>query len=340
MKQAVLTAVKTFEVRDVPVPEVASNQALMRVHAAGVCGSDIHAYYGEHPFMSFPIVMGHEAAGEIVKVGSDVTNVKEGDRVVMRPQKICGECVHCKNNRYNICKKLEVLGCQDTGAYSEYYAVDASLLYKLPDNISYAEGSAIEPLAVGVHAVKRGTADIKGKKVLVMGAGTIGNVVAQSAKGMGAGKVMIADISQFKLDLATKCGIDVAVNTKETDLAQKILEEFGPDGVDVVYECTASEQALNQLLDIIEKGTTIVIVGVYGHPVKVNMANVQDREYSLVGTLMYIHEDYVDAIELVASGKVDLNTIITNHYPLTEVAEAYHYIDTHKDDVQKVILDI
>lgn len=341
MKQVVLTAPKQFEIREVPTPEISDTQILMKVHAVGICGSDIHAYYGEHPFIHCPIVMGHEATGEIVKIGKDVKNVKVGDRVIYRPQKICGTCSLCKEGRYNVCKELEVWGCQDTGASSDYYAVEQELIYKIPDKTEYGEGTIIEPLAVGVHAVKRGfPGGVAGKKVWVIGAGTIGNVVAQSAKGLGAQAVMISDVSDFKLEIAKKCGIDYPVNITKEDIAKVMFEKFGEDGVDIVYECSANEKALNQALDIARKGINIVIVGVYGNRAPVNLANVQDREYSLIGTLMYTHEDYLEAIELVRDDKVDLKALITKEFDLEQTAQAYQYIEDNKDNVQKVILNV
>ncbi len=340
MRQVVLSAPKQFEVREVPVPEITETQVLIRVRAVGICGSDIHAYYGEHPFITCPVVLGHEATGEVVKTGKKVENIQPGDRVIYRPQKICGECSLCREGRYNVCKKLEVWGCQDTGASSEYYAVEKELVYKIPDHTGYGEGTIIEPLAVGVHAVKRGVSGVKGKKVWVIGAGTIGNVVAQSAKGLGAAAVMVTDVSDYKLEMAKKCGIDYPVNIKNEDAAQVMREKFGEDGADVVYECSANEKALNQALDIVRKGINIVIVGVYGNRAAVNLANVQDREYSLVGTLMYTEEDYLEAIGLVRGGKVDLKALISKEFPLEQTAEAYQYIEEHKDDVQKVILNV
>ena len=340
MRQVVLTAPKQFEVREVPVPEITETQVLIRVRAVGICGSDIHAYYGEHPFITCPVVLGHEATGEVVKTGKKVENIQPGDRVIYRPQKICGECSLCREGRYNVCKKLEVWGCQDTGASSEYYAVEKELVYKIPDHTGYGEGTIIEPLAVGVHAVKRGVSGVKGKKVWVIGAGTIGNVVAQSAKGLGAAAVMVTDVSDYKLEMAKKSGIDYPVNIKNEDAAQVMREKFGEDGADVVYECSANEKALNQALDIVRKGINIVIVGVYGNRAAVNLANVQDREYSLVGTLMYTEEDYLEAIGLVRVGKVDLKALISKEFPLEQTAEAYQYIEEHKDDVQKVILNV
>ncbi len=340
MKQAVLEAPQKFEIREVPKPVPDDDEALIRVRAMGICGSDIHAYYGKHPFIHCPIVPGHEISGEVVETGKNVSGLKAGDRVVLRPQKVCGECYPCRTGRYNICEKLEVLGCQETGGCSDYFAAKGDLLYRIPDSVDFAEGTVIEPLAVGVHAAKRGLADFKGKKVLVIGAGTIGNLVAQSVKGLGASQVMITDVSDFRLEMAKKCGIPYAVNVKTADLKQAAEDYFGPDGMDAVYECSANESALNQVLNIARKGIPIVIVGVFGNQANINLANVQDREYQLIGTLMYRHDDYLEAIRLVEEGKVDLKTLISKKFDMTQIAEAFKYIERYKDTVQKVILSI
>lgn len=339
MKQVTLVAPETFEVNQVPVPECQSNQALLKVKAVGICGSDIHAYYGKHPFMSFPITLGHEATGEVVQVGADVTNVKVGDRVLMRPQKVCGKCRMCREGRYNICKTLEVLGCQCTGASSDYYPVNAELLYRLPDGIDYDVGTIIEPLSVGVRAVNR-PGDVKGKNVLVIGAGTIGNVVMQSAKALGANRVVISDVSDYKLDMARECGADVTVNVTRENLEEVLDRELGIDGLDVVYECSANGAALNQMLRYGRKGMAFIIVAVYGRKPEIEMGLVQDREYELFGTLMYRHEDYMTAIDLVAGGKVNLKALISREFPLEYTAKAYQYIEEHRDTVQKVILNV
>lgn len=339
MKQVTLVSPETFEIHQVPVPQCQPDQALLKVKAVGICGSDIHAYYGKHPFMSFPITLGHEATGEVVQVGAEVTNVKVGDRVLMRPQKVCGKCRMCREGRYNICKTLEVLGCQCAGASSDYYPVKAELLYRLPDNIPYDVGTVIEPLSVGVRAVNR-PGDVKGKNVLVIGAGTIGNVVMQSAKALGANKVVISDVSDYKLNMAKECGADVTVNVAREKLEEVLDRELGIDGLDVVYECSASGAALNQVLRYGRKGMAVVIVAVYGKKPEMEMGLIQDREYELYGTLMYRHEDYLTAIRLVAEGKVNLQALISKEFPLEEVSQAYKYIETHRDEVQKVILNV
>lgn len=339
MKQVTLVDKETFVINEVLVPQCGPKQALLKVKAVGICGSDIHAYYGKHPFISFPVTQGHEATGQVVEVGAEVTTLKVGDRVLLRPQKVCGKCRMCREGRYNICKTLEVYGCQDVGASSDYYAADADLLYKLPDNADYDVGTVIEPLAVGVGAVGR-PGGVEGKNVLVIGAGTIGNVVMQSAKALGAKKVIISDVSDYKLAMAKDCGVDVTVNPAKESLEEALDREFGVDGLDVCFECSGNGKALNQVLRCGRKGMQFVIVAVYGYKPEVEMGLVQDREYEFYGSLMYRHEDYETAIRLVAEDKVNLKALISKEYPLEQVSDAYHYIEENRDNVQKVILNV
>jgi len=339
MKQVTLVSKATFEIQETAVPACGPKQVLLKVKAVGICGSDIHAYYGKHPFISFPVTQGHEATGEVVSVGAEVAALKPGDRVLFRPQKVCGECRSCREGRYNVCKTLEVYGCQCAGASSDYYVADAELLYKLPDNVDYGVGTVIEPLAVGVRAVNR-PGNVEGKNILVIGAGTIGNLVMQAAKAMGAAKIVISDVSDYKLNMAKECGADVIVNVAKENLEEILDRELGPEGLDVVYECSANSGALNQMLRYGRKGMAFVIVAVYGHKPEIEMGLIQDREYEIYGTLMYLHEDYLKAIELVSQNKVNLQALISKEYALEDVAEAFKYIEENRDTVQKVILNV
>ena len=339
MKQVVLSASEQFQVRDVEIPALEQGQALIRVRAVGICGSDIHTYYGKHPFVHAPIVLGHEACGEIVELSDEQTDLRVGDRVVIRPQRTCGACRNCRLGRYNECKYLNVLGCLSTGASSEYFAVETQILYKIPDFLSYAEGTALEPLAVGVHAVKR-AGSVEGKNVLVLGAGTIGNMTAQAALGLGAKKVMITDISAFKLGLARSCGIELCVNVAEESLEEAIEREFPDESLDLIMECTANEGVFAQAIDLAPKGIDIVIVGVFEDKPRVDMAGVQDREYRLIGALMYTDEDYRDAIRLAGDREVHLDRVITDTFPLVESASAYKHIEANRHTTQKVILSL
>ena len=185
MLQQVMTAPGEIEFREVPVPEPEENQVLVKIRKIGVCGSDIHVYHGEHPFTSYPVTQGHEVSGEIEKLGSGVKGWKAGQKVTIQPQVVCGKCYPCRHGKYNLCEELKVMGFQTTGVASDYFAVDAAKVTPLPEEMSFDEGAMIEPLAVAVHAVKR-AGNVEGAKIAVLGAGPIGILVAQTAKGLGA----------------------------------------------------------------------------------------------------------------------------------------------------------
>jgi L-iditol 2-dehydrogenase len=339
MLQAVMTKPGEIKFHDIPVPEIRTDQVLVKIMRIGVCGSDIHVYHGKHPYTSYPVVQGHEVSGEIVKVGSGVTQFKVGDKVTIQPQVVCGKCYSCTHGSYHICDELKVMGFQTTGTASEYFAVDAKKVLKLPQGISFDMGAMIEPLAVAVHALSRG-GDVKGKKVLVLGAGPIGNLVAQAAKGQGAELVMITDLSEYRLQIAKSCGIDYCINTKNQDLEKTLSDNFGPYKADLILECIGIEITMTQAIHNARKGTDIIVVGVFGNKPKVDLGLVQDRELRLIGTLMYQERDYIKAIELIAKGKIKLEPLITDHFSIKDYLKAYEYIEAKKDQVMKVIISV
>jgi L-iditol 2-dehydrogenase len=339
MLQQVLVNPGEIRFDEVAVPEVKGNEVLLKVIEVGICGSDIHAYHGKHPFISCPVVQGHEVAGEIVKTGADVKDYKIGDRVTIQPQITCGTCYQCRSGRYNICDTLKVMGCGAIGSASTFFAVEEKLLTRLPDGMSFDEGAMIEPLAVAVHAVKRGE-DVKGKNVIVLGAGPIGNLVAQSAKSLGAKKVMITDVSEFRLQKAAECGTDICVNVLTQDLDKEILKEFGPDRADKVFDCAGNDKSIHQAITCARKGTQIIIVAVFPAMSSVELCIVQDRELELIGTLMYIKEDYDEAVELVSANKVALKPLVSNRFPFEQYPDAYKFIDANGDKAMKVLIDV
>lgn len=342
MLQAVLQSAKTIEFHDVPTPEPGKGQVLMKVMRLGVCGSDIHVYHGKHKYATLPLVQGHEGAGAVVKLGSGVKEFAIGDMVVLRPQHFCGECFMCRQGRYNLCETYKVMGVLGglTGMASEYFAVDAAKLHKLPRTMTFDQGALVEPASVGVHAVKLGGKP-EGSKVLVIGAGPIGNLAAQAAKALGADKVMIADISDVRLDLAKECGIDYAVNTMKTDLETAILEHFGPNRADFILDCVGSPKTLEQAIRFARRGTNIVLVGNFYDLVPVELALVQRRELNLIGHMNYLAEDYDDAIRFIAAGQVKVNALISKHFDLKDYTAAYQFIDDNVGGaVMKVLIDV
>ncbi|RLE79903.1 MAG: alcohol dehydrogenase, partial [Thermoprotei archaeon] len=242
MKAAVLKGPYDINVTDTERPEIGDDQVLIRVKRCGICGSDIHAYKGKHPDFIIPIIPGHEFSGVIEEVGSSVKRVKEGDRVVVEPLKVCGKCYYCRRGAYNKCTNLKVLGAQVNGAFAEYIAVDERWVYRLPDNVSFEEGAMVEPLAVAVHAVKR--ANHIGNNVLVLGSGTIGLLLAQVLKIYGASEVIVTDIKDWKLNLAKEFGA-ITVNPLKDDLKEAIDRVTGGIGVDSSFEAVGNEETLN-----------------------------------------------------------------------------------------------
>lgn len=339
MRQAVLIDREKIILRDVPEPSVREKQVLIRVKRIGICGSDIHAYYGKHPFISFPIVQGHEFSGEVVAAGDKVAMFKPGDRVTVRPQLTCGQCYHCTHGDYHICDNLKVIGCQADGAAQELFAVDEKLVVKLPPEISFDFGAMVEPLAVGVHAVLK-LGNLTGKRVLILGGGPIGLLTAQAARALGAENIIITDILDYRLEIARQCGLENTVNPRRSNLEEEILKHFGPNKADGIIECVGSEETANLAIHLSRKGSSIVIVGVFGSIPRVELGLVQDRELKLVGSLMYKEEDYHLAIGLLEKGKVNLQPLITKHFKFADYPATYKYIDDNKDKTMKVLIDL
>jgi len=337
VKQSVMTAPGKIEFRDVPVPEPGPGEVLVRMKRIGVCGSDIHVWHGKHALTPYPVVQGHEVSGVIEKVGGSVRGFSTGDPVTIQPQVTCGTCYPCRHGAYHICDSLKVMGFQTTGAGSEFFAVEASKVLKLPRRMDLEQGAMIEPAAVAVHALGRG-GDVKGRSVLVLGAGPIGNLVAQVARGLGAAKVMITDVSEFRLGKAKECGIDLCVNVGTSDLAAAVKEQFGDAKADLILECVGNQAAIAQAVAVARKGTDIIVVGVFGDRPVVDMGTVQDRELRLIGTLMYREPDWKKAIDLVEAGKVRLAPLITDHYEFADYRKAYEYIDQNRERAMKVMI--
>ncbi len=339
MLQQVMTAPGEIMFREVPVPEPKKGEVLIKIMKIGVCGSDIHVYHGEHPFTKYPVTQGHEVSGEIVKVGEGVEGFAPGQKVTIQPQVVCGKCYPCRHGKYNLCEELKVMGFQTTGVASHYFTVDAAKVTLLPEDLSFDEGAMIEPLAVAVHAVRQ-AGDVKGLKIAVLGAGPIGILVAQTAKGMGADSVMITDVSDIRLAKAKECGVDFCVNTKTKDFGEAMVENFGPDKADIIYDCAGNNITMGQAIKYARKGSTIILVAVFAGEAKVDLAVLNDHELDLNTTMMYRNEDYIDAIRLVNEKKVVLAPLISKHFAFRDYLKAYQYIDANRESTMKVIINV
>ena len=342
MQQAVMTQPGKIEFHEVPMPDPVPNHVIIQVKRIGVCGSDIHVYHGVHPYTGYPVVQGHEVSGVVSAIGEQVRSFAVGDKVVFMPQVTCGECYPCRHGQYHICDHLKVMGFQTGGAAQEFFSILADMVLKLPESISLDQAAMIEPVSVAVHALTRGVSQLEnlsGQKVLVLGAGTIGSLVGQVALACGA-SVLITDVSDYKLQKARQCGFTHTANPRRDDLGSAILASFGPDKADLILECVGVPDTITQAVSLARKGTTIVVVGVFGKKPEVDLGLVQDRELSLVGTLMYQKRDYEKAIQLVAQGALKLDPMITHHFPFHQYLAAYETIESAKGDIMKVMIDL
>lgn len=339
MKQAVMTAPGQIEFRQVEAPVAGAGEVILATKRIGVCGSDIHVYHGLHPYTGYPVVQGHEVSGVVAGVGAGVEGIAVGDKMTFIPQVVCGECYPCTHGMDNICESLKVMGFQTDGAGQEYFALPAEKVFRLPGDMPLDYGAFVEPVSVAVHAVRRG-GGAAGKQVLVLGGGTIGNLVAQVAKAEGAAAVMITDVSDYKLGKARDCGIDYAINTAREDLNEAVLKHFGPARADLILECVGAQATATEAVAVARKGTPIVIVGVFGRKPEVDLGLVQDRELSLIGTLMYQKPDYERAIELIESGQIRIEPLITHRFAFEDYLDAYHAIEESGGEYMKVMIEL
>jgi len=340
MRQAIMIFPGVIEYRQVPAPApLADNEVLLRIQKIGICGSDIHVFHGEHPATSYPVVQGHEYSAIVEAVGSCVTKVKAGSKATARPQLVCQTCGPCKRGRYNACKHLKVQGFQAPGVAQDLFVVPEERVVAFPDTMTFEQGAMIEPVAVGAHSTSRST-DLKGKNVVVAGAGTIGNLVAQFAKARGANKVLITDISEYRLGKAKKCGIDATLNVLETPFEEGIKYVFGDEGFHVGFEAAGVQVTLDSLLANVEKGGEVIILGVYSKNPTINMYYLGEHELNVSGSMMYKHEDYEEAVEIIADGKIKTAPLISKSFPFEEYLQAYKYIEKQRDKTMKVMINL
>lgn len=339
MMQQEITGPGAIRYIEIPVPEVGSGQVLIRVRRIGICGSDIHVYHGKHPYVKYPVSQGHEVSGEVAVVGKGVSGLSVGDKVTIEPQVYCGRCYLCTHGKYNLCEELKVMGFQTTGAGSEYFLTEASKVVPLPEDMSLDEGAMIEPLAVTVHACKR-SGDVTGKSSVVLGAGPIGILLCQTLKAFGAARVMVTDISDYRLHLAKQCGADHVCNTQKADFGQAVLNYFGPDKADIIYDCAGNDSTMSQAIQNARKGSVIMLIAVYADMANVDLAKLNDSELDLMTSMMYRHDDYLDAIRIVKEGLVNLAPLISKHFPFTDFQKAYECIDQNREQTMKVLIDI
>ena len=298
-----------------PVPAPAPDDVIVQVHAVGVCGSDVH-YFHEGRIGDFvvdaPLVLGHEAGGVIVAVGADVDPARVGERVSIEPQRPCRRCEYCRSGRYNLCPDIAFFATPPIdGAFAEFVAVPQDFAYAVPDGISDEAAALMEPLSVAIAAVQK--AGVRpGTRLLITGAGPIGIVTAQAARAFGASAVVVGDLMPARRDVALRFGATQAVDPAVGPLGS---------GFDAFVDASGSPVAVKQGVSALKPGGVAVLVGMGADEIALPVSVIQNRELVVTGVFRYANT-WPLAIELVASGAVDLDALVTGSFGLDEVRAA------------------
>jgi L-iditol 2-dehydrogenase len=341
MKALLLSEYRKLAVVDMPAPDIGDGDVLVRVRACGICGSDIHGYDGSTGRRVPPLVMGHEAAGVVERAGRLVQGFAPGDRVAFDSTVSCGACGFCRRGQINLCDNRTVLGVSTGeyrrhGAFAEYVAVPARILYKLPDSLPFERAALLEAVSVAVHAVGR-HAPQPGETVAVIGSGMIGVLMLQVLKSRGAGAIVAVDVDPRKLTLALRMGATHTVNPQETDAPAAIRALSGGQGADVSFEVVGNSEALENAVRSVRKAGAVVLVGNVSPRVDLPLQEVVSRELSVLGSCASSGE-IPECIDLLARGVVDVDPIISLKAPLEDAPALFERLYNGDATLMKVII--
>jgi D-xylulose reductase len=326
MRALVLERQHELSLRDIDLPaEVGPDDVKVKIHTVGICGSDVHYYtHGRiGPFVvNAPMVLGHEAAGTVVEAGANVRHLKPGDRVCMEPGIPDPGSKASRLGMYNVDPAVTFWATPPVhGVLTPYVVHPAAYTFRLPDNVSFAEGAMVEPFAVGMQAASKAKI-VPGDTAVVLGAGPIGTMVAIAALAGGCARAIVADLAQPKLDIAARYSGVTPLNITETDIVAEVLRQTDGWGADVVFECSGSPRAWDSIAGLPRPGGSIVVVGLPVEPVAFDVATLSTRELRIESVFRYAHQ-YERAIALIASGKVDLKPLITETFPFEKSIPAF-----------------
>ena len=344
-KGAFMRGIDKMVIKEIPVPEIGKKEVRVSLEYVGICGSDVHYFHngccGSYKVdLSEDYMLGHECAGTIVKVGEEVERLKVGDRVALEPGITCGECEQCKSGHYNLCPDVVFLATPPVqGCNEEYIAFPENMCFKLPDNVSTKEGALIEPLSVGFYASEQGGVKT-GDTVVILGSGCIGLVTLLACKAHGAGKIIVADLVEARLQKAIELGAAEVINSGKEDALKKIEELTNGRGADVVFETAGSPVTIAQTPFIVRRGGTITLVGISAkEEITYNFAQIMDKEATIKSVFRY-RNIYPKAIAAVSSGAINVKGIVTHEFDLEHIQDAYDEAVNNKTDLVKAVIKV
>jgi L-iditol 2-dehydrogenase len=351
MKVAVMHGIRDVRLETRAVPQLAANDVLVKIERVGVCGSDVHYFTDGHIgryVVEKPLVLGHESAGVIAAVGSEVSGLKMGDRVSLEPGYPCRKCYHCKRGRYNLCPDITFMATPPVdGAFAEYVSWASDFAFKIPDSMSLDAAALLEPLAVGVWAVQRAGIGM-GASVAVFGAGPIGITTLQAAKAAGATTIVAVDLEPFRLELAKKLGATHTINGRDANVLEQLRAITAPltgltgssAGVDAAFETAGSLATCRMTIEATRSGGVAILVGLPADPlVSLDIVAAASREVDIRGQFRYAN-CYPAALELVAQGRVNLDAMVTHRFKLDQAQQALEFADKEKRTSMKVMVEV
>ncbi len=341
MQALLLTEYRHLEIAEMPTPSPGPGELLIRVRACGICGSDIHGYDGSSGRRIPPLVMGHEAAGTVAAAGAGVTGFREGDRVTFDSTVYCGTCFFCRRGDVNLCDNRQVLGvsCGDYrrhGAFAQYVAAPAHICYRLPDALPFEHAAMIEAVSVAVHATNL-TPIRLGDSAVVVGAGMIGLLAIQALKRAGCGRIMAVDLEANRLELALRLGATDTVNARQDDPVEFVRARTGGRGADVAMEVVGAGDPVKTAVAALRKGGALTLVGNLAPQIDFPLQAVVTRQIRVTGSCASCGE-YPQCIEMLASGAIQVEPLISAKAPLTEGAEWFARLYAREGNLMKVIL--
>ncbi|MFP4563916.1 MAG: zinc-dependent alcohol dehydrogenase [Spirochaetia bacterium] len=338
MKAAVTTGFGTIEYKDVPVPEISDDEALIKVECSGVCGTDLHVFQGHHPAARPPVIMGHEFSGTVAETGSkNPAGLETGERVAVQPFYSCGVCELCITGRENVCPDLKIFGIHVDGSFAEYVKAPIKRVYRIPEDLDFDIAALIEPFAVALHDV-RSSGFTVGNSALVIGGGPIGLLIAKIAELNGASDILVTELNPFRKKLLIDSGFTV-LDPTETDVLEEVRDRTGGLGYDKVFEVSGTRSGTDLMLDAVKTGGSGVIVGIPTDAYPVDTGAVFKREITLRGVRIHSQINYKDAVTLTGKREVrdTLKSLISREYSLADLAAALD-LSMNSSQIAKIII--
>ena len=340
MKALVYYGSRDMRLLELENPVSSDDEVLLRVKACGICGSDVHGYMGITGRRIPPMIMGHEFTGIAQVTGKKTFRVKPGDRVVVQPVIFCGQCRFCAEGLTNMCTNKRFLGVMDTdGAMREYLCVPEKLVYILPDSLSFIQGAMVEPLAVALRAVKK-LPPLSGRNLLIIGAGTRGLLVLQLARLQDPDKIIVSDLSSFRLAIAKTLGADVVINPSCDCIESIIMRETQGKGADAAIEAVGVSATVQQAMSCLTNGGTCVWIGNSAKIIQLDMQEAVTRELNVKGTYIYTAGEFKDAMDILSSGLVSTEPVITEITSIEEGVETFLKLSEGAEEMIKVVMTI